>query len=259
MLIAIDVGNTNIVIGIYREKKLIGFSRLATRHDRTSDETGFLIEQTLQKLKIRKEDIKGAIICSVVPPIMYSLVHAIRYYLGLEPLIVNYKMNTGIEFKIDSPRDLGTDNIINAVAAINLYGGNLIVVDFGTATTFSAITKNAEYLGGAICPGVRVAIEALADNTAKLPWVDLVKPEGVIGKNTVDCMQSGAIFGYAGQVDAIVRRMKKKLGEDTKAVATGGLSGLIVSETETIDEINKELTLTGLRILYERQVNAGLM
>lgn len=255
MLVAIDVGNTNIVIGIYDGKKLIGFARLATRHDRTADETGFLIEQTLNKLKVKKEAITGAIICSVVPPIMYSLEHAIRYYLGQEPLIVSHRMNTGIDFKIDSPRDLGTDNIANAVAAIDLYGGNLIVVDFGTATTFSAITKNGEYLGGAICPGVRVAIEALAEKTAKLPWVDLVKPQSVIGKNTVDCIQSGAIYGYAGQVDAIVGRMKKELGKDAKAIATGGLSGLIVAEAQTIDEINKELTLEGLRILYERQHN----
>lgn len=257
MLVAIDVGNTNIVIGVFDKEQLVGFSRLATRHDRTADETGFLIEQTLQKLKVTKDDIKGVIICSVVPPIMYSLVHAIRAYLGQEPLIVNYKMNTGLEYKIDSPRELGTDKIANSIAARELYGGNLIIVDFGTATTFSAVTKNGEYLGGAICPGVRVAIDALAEKTAKLPWVDLVKPECVIGKNTLECMQSGAIYGYAGQVDAIVNRMKKELGAETKAIATGGLSGLIIPETHTIDEVNKELTLIGLRILYEREQNQG--
>lgn len=258
MLIAFDVGNTNIVIGVYNEKKLVGYTRLATSHERTIDEAGFLIEKTLRKLKVNKDDITGAIVCSVVPPIMYALENAIYYYLNQEPIIVNYKMDLGIDYKIDSPKDLGTDNIANAVGAINLYGGNLIVVDFGTATTFSAINENAQYLGGAICPGPRVAIDALSERTAKLPWVNLEKTNSVIGKNTTESMQSGLIYGFAGLVDHLVKKMKKELGKDVKAVATGGLSDLIVSETKTIDILNKELTLEGLRIIYEHQKKQGI-
>jgi len=189
----------------------------------------------------------------VVPPIMYSLEHAIRKYFKLEPMVVGPGIKTGINIKYENPREVGADRIINAVAALELYGGPLIIVDFGTATTFCAVSSKGEYLGGVICPGIKISAEALFQKTAKLPKIDLVKPETVIGRNTVSSMQSGIIYGYVGEVDYIVRRMKKEMKDDNiKVIATGGLARLIASESETIDEINGLLTLEGLRIIYER-------
>jgi len=197
--------------------------------------------------------IEAVVIASVVPPIMYSLEHAIRKYFKLEPMVVGPGIKTGINIKYENPREVGADRIINAVAALELYGGPLIIVDFGTATTFCAVSSKGEYLGGVICPGIKISAEALFQKTAKLPKIDLVKPETVIGRNTVSSMQSGIIYGYVGEVDYIVRRMKKEMKDDNiKVIATGGLARLIASESETIDEINGLLTLEGLRIIYER-------
>jgi len=197
--------------------------------------------------------VEAVIIASVVPPIMYSLEHAIRKYFKLEPIIIGPGIKTGINIKYENPREVGADRIVNAVAAFEIYGGPLIIVDFGTATTFCAITSKGEYLGGVICPGIKVSAEALFQKTAKLPRIDLVKPDSVIGRNTVASMQSGIIYGYVGQVDYIIKRMKREMKEENiKVIATGGLARLIASESETIDDINRLLTLEGLRIIYDK-------
>jgi len=253
MILVIDVGNTNTVFGVYDGKKLLNHWRMETSKGKTSDEYGMFIVSLLSYEKIDVGKIEAVVIASVVPPIMYSLEHAIRKYFKLEPMVVGPGIKTGINIKYENPREVGADRIINAVAALELYGGPLIIVDFGTATTFCAVSSKGEYLGGVICPGIKISAEALFQKTAKLPKIDLVKPETVIGRNTVSSMQSGIIYGYVGEVDYIVRRMKKEMKDDNiKVIATGGLARLIASESETIDEINGLLTLEGLRIIYER-------
>lgn len=250
MLFVIDVGNTNIVYGLYDGETLVGSFRQPTAHQSTSDEFGFFIHNILEVQKVSRSDITGIIISSVVPPLMYSLVNGIRKYLDKEPMIVSQNLETGIEIKIDNPSELGTDSIANAVAASSLYEGNLIIVDFGTATTFSAVTADKKFLGGVICPGIRISTEALSQYAAKLPWVDLKKPEKTIGTNTVDSMRSGAVYGCAGQVDYIIRGMKSELGGKATAIATGGMGKLIAPISSSIDFHCPYLTLDGLRILY---------
>lgn len=253
MILVFDVGNTNIVLGLYQDKRLVNFWRIATDPQKTSDEYGMLMNQLFAFQGCSFAEIDAVVISSVVPPIMYTLEHMTRKYFSREPLIVGPGIRTGINIKYDNPKEVGADRIVNAVAAYELYGGPVIIVDFGTATTYCAISKNGEYLGGAISPGIRISMDALFEKTAKLPRVELVKPEIVICKNTVNSMQSGIIYGYVGQVDYIVRRMKKELGADkVMVIATGGLSKLIASESETIDVVNGLLTLEGLRIIYER-------
>lgn len=253
MILVIDVGNTNIVMGAYDGKKLLYHWRMGTDRDKTSDEFGMFMVSLLVHNKVSMESIEAVVVSSVVPPIMYSLEHAIRKYFKVEPIIIGPGVKTGINIKYENPREVGADRIVNAVAACEIYGGPLIIVDFGTATTFCAITSKNEYLGGVICPGAQISAEALYQRAAKLPKIDLVKPENVIGKNTVVSMQSGIVYGYVGQVDYIVRKMKKEMKEENiKVIATGGLARLIGSESETIDEINGLLTLEGLRIIYEK-------
>ncbi len=253
MILVIDVGNTNIVLGIYKEKKLVNFWRVKTDAEKTSDEYGMIISQLFAIQDYKFSDIEAVVISSVVPPIMYTLDHMARKYFNRDPLIVGPGIKTGLNIKLDNPKEVGADRIVNAVAAYEMYGGPLIIVDFGTATTYCAVSRNGEYLGGAISPGIRISMDALFERTAKLPRVELIKPINVICKNTINSIQSGVIYGYIGQVDYIVRRMKKELGEpDAKVVATGGLSKLIASESETIDTVNGLLTLEGLRIIYER-------
>ncbi|KNY27410.1 type III pantothenate kinase [Pseudobacteroides cellulosolvens] len=253
MILVMDVGNTNIVLGAYDGKKLLNHWRLGTNREKTADEYGMFMMSLFSNDKIDTSNIEAVIIASVVPPIMYTLEHAIRKYLKKDPILVGPGIKTGINIKYENPREVGADRIVNAVAAIETYGGPVIVVDFGTATTFCAINSKADYLGGVICPGIKVSLEALFQKAAKLPRIDLVKPESVIGRTTIGNMQSGIIYGYIGQVDYIVKRMKKEMKEDNiKVVATGGLARLIASESETIDEINGHLTLEGLRIIYEK-------
>lgn len=258
MILVFDVGNTNIVLGVYREKNLLNSWRLATDKSKSSDEYGLMIHQLFSLNNLKLSDVKAVIISSVVPPIMHTLENVSKKYCGLEPLVVGPGIKTGINIKYDNPKEVGADRIVNAVAAYEIYGGPLIVVDFGTATTFCAISKKGEYLGGSITPGIKISSDALFQMAAKLPRIELVKPEGVICKNTVNSMQSGIIFGYVGLVDYIVKRMKKELAqngnENPKVIATGGLSKLIFSESETIDELNPLLTLEGLRIIYERNI-----
>jgi len=253
MIVVVDVGNTNIVFGVYDGKKLLNHWRMSTDRDKTSDEFGMFLMNIFSYDKIDISDIEAVVIASVVPPIMYSLEHAIRKYLKLEPIVVGPGIKTGINIKYENPREVGADRIVNAVAALEIYKPPFIIVDFGTATTFCAVSSNGEYLGGAICPGIKISAEALFQKAAKLPRIDLVKPDTVIGRNTVSSMQSGIVYGYVGSVDYIVRRIKKEMREDNiKVIATGGLARLIASESETIDEINGLLALEGLRIIYEK-------
>ncbi|MBY6925153.1 type III pantothenate kinase [Clostridium botulinum] len=256
MILVLDVGNTNIVLGIYKNKELIANWRLATDNKRTADEYGIQVIELFSHNNLSFSDIEGVIISSVVPNIMYSLEHMISKYFNIKPIIVGPGVKTGINIKYDNPKEVGADRIVNAVAAHEIYKKPLIIIDFGTATTFCAVTKEANYLGGTICPGIKISSDALFDKAAKLPRVELVKTPGVICKNTVASIQSGIIYGYAGQVDYIVSKMKKEmmdLGEEEPfVVATGGFAKLINEESKSIDEINAILTLEGLRVIYEK-------
>jgi type III pantothenate kinase len=256
MILVIDVGNTNIVLGAYDNDKLIADWRLSTDSKRSADEYGIQVAELFLQKKLDPSDVDGVIISSVVPNIMYSLEHMIRKYFELEPIVVGPGVKTGINIKYDNPKEVGADRIVNAVSAHDIYKRAIIIIDFGTATTFCAVTKDANYLGGTICPGIKISLEALVERAAKLPRVELVKPPTVICKNTISSMQSGIIYGYIGQVDYIVSKMKKEmkeLGEDEPLViATGGLSKLIAQESKSIDVVNPYLTLEGLRMIYEK-------
>lgn len=253
MIFVIDVGNTNIVLGIYKDKKLIVNWRIGTDKNKSSDELGMLFLSLFNNQSIRIKDIDGVIVSSVVPPIMYSLEHAVRKYLFKEPMIVGPGIKTGLNIKCDNPKEIGADRIVNAVAAFDIYKSALIIVDFGTATTFCAVSSKGEYLGGVICPGIKISLEALFLQTAKLPRIEIAKPENVIGRNTINSMQSGIVYGYIGQVDYLVKRMKKEMKDnEIKVIATGGLAKVISEESVMIDEVNGFLTLEGLKLIYNR-------
>jgi len=251
LILAVDVGNTHIMLGIYKEREILFYWRIATRRDRTEDELGMLVKNLLHNSHLQLKDIKSIAISSVVPQLMYSLQRMGQKYFTIEPLIVGPGIKTGLNIVTDNPREVGADRIVNAVAALELYGGPLLVVDFGTATTFCAISKAGDYLGGAIAPGIEISMEALFDRAAKLPRVEVIRPKQVIGKDTISSMQSGIVFGFVGQVDGIVRRMKSEFDTEPLVVATGGFANLIASESETIDKVNSLLTLEGLRIITE--------
>lgn len=253
MILVIDVGNTNTVMGLYDDKLLLEYWRIKTDARKTSDEYGMMIYHFFTFCGYDTKNVNSIVISSVVPTIMYTLQHMVRKYFDSEALVVGPGIKTGINIRYDNPREVGADRIVNAIAAYELYGGPLVVVDFGTATTFCAISVSGEYIGGAISPGIQISMDALFQKTAKLPRVELIKPESTICKNTVKSMQAGIIYGFVGQVDYIVNRMKKELGsKNTKVIATGGFARLIASESETINIVNGLLTLEGLRIIYER-------
>lgn len=252
MLLAIDVGNTNIVLGIYKDSTLTHFWRISTDRQKTADEYGILLKNLFGDAGFTLDLVRDIVVSSVVPPLMPALEEMCRRYFNVEALVVGPGIRTGLDIKYDNPREVGADRIVNAVAAFEKYGGPLVVVDFGTATTFDAISASGEYLGGAIAPGIGISTEALFARAAKLPRIELVKPRAAIAKNTVASMQAGIIYGFAGQVDALVTRIKRELGGYAYVVATGGLAPLIASETETINEVDPWLTLEGLRIINER-------
>lgn len=252
MLLVLDVGNTNIVLGVYRGEELIHSWRISTNKHKTADEYGIQIRVLFLYADIDYKNIKAVVLSSVVPPIMPALERMAEKYFGVKPLVVGPGVKTSMPIKYDNPKEVGADRIVNAIAAIEMYGGPLIIVDFGTATTFCAISGQGEYLGGAIAPGVGISTEALVAKAAKLPRIELVKPKTVIGKTTVSSMQSGIFYGFVGQVDGIVNRIKEEMGTEAKVVATGGLAELISRESSTIDLVNPNLTLEGLRIIYER-------
>lgn len=252
MILAIDIGNTNIVLGVFQDKELNASWRIATDRNRTVDEYGVLLKELFSLSRINMQDIEGVIMASVVPPMNGLLESMVKKFFGINPILVGPGVKTGISVKTDNPREVGADRIVNAVAAHYLYGGPLVIVDFGTATTFCAVSAKGEYLGGAIAPGIGISTEALFTRASKLPRVELTKPPSVIGKNTINSMQSGIIYGFAGQVEMIVTLMKQELGADVKVIATGGLAETIARETTVIDKINSSLTLIGLKIIYDR-------
>ncbi|CAM3468037.1 type III pantothenate kinase [Paenibacillus lupini] len=252
MILVIDVGNTNIVLGVYKGKELLHHWRLSTNRSATVDEYGMNMHNLFHYAGIRMEQIEGVIISSVVPPLMRALEQLCMKYLRKTPLVVGPGIKTGLNIRYENPREVGADRIVNSVAGIVKYGAPLIVVDFGTATTFDYIDASGSYLGGAIVPGIGISTEALYQRAAKLPRIELVKPKSVIGRNPVTSMQAGIIYGYAGQVDGIVNRIRKEFQVTPRVVATGGLAELISSESETIEEVDPLLTLEGLRIIYER-------
>ncbi len=253
MLLVIDVGNTNVVLGVYRGKELVDFWRIGTDKEKTSDEYSVLIDQLFNYKGLDRRKVKDVIISSVVPDIMHSLENTIIKLFKINPLVVGPGIKTGMNVRYDNPRQVGADRIVNAVAAFEKYNGPLIVIDFGTATTFCAISSKGEYLGGTIAPGIKISSEALFQRASKLPRVELIKPGKTICKNTVNSMQSGIIYGYAGLVEQIVKKMKREFkSKGVKVIATGGLATLIDSETECIDKIDKFLTLEGLQIIFER-------
>lgn len=251
MLLAIDVGNTNTVFGIYREKELIGSFRLSTTAERTSDEIGMQIHMYYTFLGLQTSDTDAVIIASVVPPVMYTLINAIRKYIGVRPLVVGKDIGTGLENKYDNPKEVGIDRLVNAVSAVEKYGSPLIIIDIGTAMTFDVIDADGAYRGGAIFPGIKVAMEALFQKASKLPRVDIVRPEKAIGTNTVMSMQSGAVRGYAGAIQGIVREMQEEMGGKCNVVATGGMGRMMAEYCDTITHVDANLTLTGLRMIYE--------
>lgn len=255
MLLVIDVGNTNIVLGVYDGKELKNDWRIATDKDKTSDEYGLLFEQIFRYNGIEREDIEDIIISSVVPNLMHSLPNMCLRYFNREPIVIGPGVKTGMNIKYDNPKEVGADRIVNAVAAFDKYGGPLIIVDMGTAITFCCVNSSGEYLGGAIAPGIRISSDALFLRTAKLPKVEILKPEKVIGKNTISSIQSGLVYGYIGMVDYIIEKMIDEMNvrnDEIMIIATGGFSNLIIKESKFIQKIDKLLTLEGLRIIYER-------
>ncbi|MFH1624966.1 MAG: type III pantothenate kinase [Pseudomonadota bacterium] len=252
MLLVIDVGNTNTVIGIFDGDTLVRDWRIRTEEDQTVDEYGLLVTNLYSSSKIALRDIKDVVISCVVPPMLTTMENLCKKYLNVKPLVVEPGIRTGMPIHYDNPKEIGADRIVNAVAAYEKHKQSLIVVDFGTATTFDYVLANGEYHGGAIAPGIIISCEALFRRASKLPHVELVKPKSVIGKDTISSMQAGIVLGYASLVDGIVGRIKKEAKSDAKVIATGGLAFLIASVSETISEIDEYLTLRGLRILYER-------
>ena len=252
MLLAIDVGNSNNVIGLFSREKLLTHWRIRTEWNRTADEYWVLIKEFILLNNVETETIDDIIIACVVPPLVPILQGMAKKYFLCEPLIVGPGVKTGISILYRNPSEVGADRIVNSVAAFEKYGGPLIIVDFGTATTFDVVSSKGEYLGGCIFPGVQISLEALFKNTAKLPRVDMTLPEKVIGKSTVESLRSGAVYGFSGMVEAIVRQIKDELDQNARVIATGGVLDWITNKTTVIDTLDPFLTLDGLRIIYEK-------
>jgi len=252
MLLVVDVGNTNTVLGVYAGAELTGHWRIETNKGRTADEYAVVLRQLMDLADVPWRSIQSAIVSTVVPPILFPVETMCKQYLGVTPMVVGTGMKTGMPVLYENPREVGADRIVNAVAAYDRFHSGCIVVDFGTATTFDCVSAKGEYLGGAIAPGIIIAADALYQAAAKLPRVEIARPPRVVGRNTVHSMQSGLVFGYAGLVDAIVTRMRDELDFPTRCIATGGLAPLIAKESRTIEEADDMLTLRGLYLLYER-------
>jgi type III pantothenate kinase len=251
MLMTIDIGNTNISLGVYQGEKLGPCWRVNTNHNRMPDEYGLQMNGLLEHENLTPQDITGICMASVVPPLTGTFIQACQKYLGHDPLVVDAGVKTGVRILYDDPRAVGADRIVDAAAVQHLYGGPACVVDFGTGTTFDAISAEGDYLGGAIAPGIGIAAEALFLRAAKLPRVELTTPPSVIGRNTPHSMQSGLIYGYVGLVEGMVARFRRELGKEMKVIATGGLTEIIAPETRVIDIVAPWLTLDGLRIIWE--------
>lgn len=263
MLLAFDVGNTNIVLGVFEDGKLIQNWRLETDNNKSADEYGMIINQLFSYVGLDLGRVDDVIVSTVVPSVLYTIQHLSQKYFKKRALVIESGVKTGLIIKYDNPKQVGADRIVNAVAAYEKYGGPLVVIDFGTATTFCAVSEKAEYLGGTIAPGLKISSEALFEKTAKLPKVELEEPGRVICKNTIQSMQSGLVYGHMGVVDHIVKKMRKELEAITesdrpvKVIATGGLANLIDDGLDCIDVVDKMLTLEGLRIIYEKNRAGG--
>lgn len=253
MLLCIDVGNTNIVMAVFDEERIIGHWRVRTEKETTADELGILICSLFQTSGIKMDGVSGIIIASVVPPLIKTLEGLSKKYFNIKPVIVGHGIKTGMPIKYDNPEEVGADRIVNSVAAYEKYRCGLIIVDFGTATTFDCVTEKGEWIGGAISPGLFISGEALFSRTSKLPRIEIYSAQkNAIAKNTISAMNVGIIYGYAGLVDGLVTRLKKEMGHAVKVIATGGIAPLIAKESSTIDLIDENLTLEGLKLLYER-------
>jgi len=250
MLLAIDIGNTDTTLGVFEGEELRATWHMATVIHRMADEYAVLLLNLLYHQGLDKSDIKEVALCSVVPPLIATFEELFQRYFNLSPLVVGIGVKTGVRIRMDNPREVGADRIVNAAAAHHLYGGPVIITDFGTATTFDTVSEEGDYMGGAIAPGITMAAEALSMQTAMLPRVELVHPKHAIGTNTIAAMQSGIVFGYVGLIEGIVARIRRELGKKAKVVATGGYADLIAKETRVIDVVNPDLTLIGLRLIY---------
>ncbi|MDE6471832.1 MAG: type III pantothenate kinase [Clostridia bacterium] len=254
MLLVIDVGNTNIKLGVYDKDTLVESWRLSVKVVRTADEIGIIFAGLFGSRKIDLKKFDGVIMSSVQPSLNYTIEHACEYYLGKKPIMVGVGVKTGLNIKYSNPQEVGADRIVNSVAAYRLYGGPCIVVDFGTATTFNVISPKGEFLGGCIAPGIITGLEALVNNTAKLPRVEIVRPESIIAKSTVSALQAGMVYGSTGMVKYIVKKLKQESGyDDVKVIATGGLSEVVlgIDDEKVIDIVDRSLTLKGLKIIYD--------
>lgn len=253
MLLAIDVGNTNITAGLFRGEELVGKFRMTSKQPRTSDEYGSALKEMVRNQGEDPEQIEDVIIASVVPDVMHSLGSAIIKYFGFKPLVVSAGIKTGIRVETENPRQTGADRIVDAVAAYTLYGGPVIVIDFGTATTYDLVTEDGTFGIGVTAPGIRTSARALWGGAAMLPEIEIRKPASILARETISSMQAGLVYGYIGQTEYIIKKMKEESGyTDAKVVATGGLGNIIVSETDCIDIYDPQLTLTGLRLIYEK-------
>jgi len=253
VLLVLDVGNTNIHLGVYRGEKILATWDLSNRQGRRADELALTLKSLLRDREIARSAVKGAAVACVVPTVAGVIEEALRRTISQEPFFVGHESGADLLKSFDDPWEVGADRIANAAGGFHRYGGPLIVVDFGTATTFDAISGEGDYLGGVIAPGIGVSVEALFRKAARLPRIELFRPDRAVGRNTVASMQSGIIFGYAGLVEALVARIREEIGADAKVVATGGMAELIVRETGTVGTVDEHLTLEGLRLLYERE------
>ena len=251
MILCIDVGNTNIKYGVFEGDNLIASFRVSSRLTRTADEYGSVLVNLIGDKGIKKQDIKGIIISSVIPSLNYTICHMCEYFFNISPIMVGPGVKTGLNIKVENPKEVGADRIVNSVAGFYKYGGPVVVIDFGTATTFNVIDKSGALIGGVIAPGIKTSLESLVKNTAQLPMIELVSPKKVIAKNTETNMQAGIIFGFAGLVDNILSKIKKELGQDDLCVvATGGLGEIIAKEVKSISVVDRALTLDGLKTIY---------
>ncbi len=250
MLLAADIGNTEITLGVFEGEKLRATWHMATGIHRRADEYAALLLNLLHHQGLDISDIKKVALCSVVPPLIATFETLFQKYFHTSPLLIGAGVKTGVRIRMDNPREVGADRIVNAAAAHHLYGGPVIIADFGTATSFDTVSREGDYLGGAIAPGIVTAAESLFTRAAMLPRVELARPQHAIGTNTTSAMQSGIVFGYVGLVEGIVTRIQQELGEKTRVVATGGYAELIAKETKVIDIVNPDLTLIGLRLIY---------
>lgn len=253
MILVIDVGNTNMTLGVYDGEELKGTFRMMTKTPRTSDEYGVILTTLLNNKKVMADQIEGTVVASVVPDVMHSLIGGINRYIGNDPLIAGPGVKTGIKVVTENPRAIGADRIVDAVAAYEKYGGPVLVLDFGTATTYDLVTEDGNFAAGITAPGIRISSEALWKQTAKLPNIEIKKPKSILAQETISSMQAGLVYGQIGQTEYIIRKVKEESGlPNLKVVATGGLGRLISDETDSIDIYDSVLTLDGLRIIYEK-------